>query len=242
MLSFEKWKKLNENLGNSGCLGLGQTKAVANLQSRWDEMGDIPMKSKKPFGDNGMGGLDVKKKPMGDDLGLGGEDDMDQDDQEHDMDGDDMSDENGDDMDDMDSDGEEGDGDSDDHLNGDEEGGEDAPLDIDPSLNKKKKPMAPPMDPSMGMGQPGMMKKRMKKESTKMSKTEREFWASLQDQAGGTSFVKNEDGDFVPVQEDAVFTPEEPNKEIQEPKAGELGFAPLGRIGGNFSEWAKKFK
>ena len=101
-----------------------------------------------------------------------------------------------------------------------------------------------------GCAKCGMSSKKSKK-CCKMTKEEREFNDSLRDQLGisgnGTvKFEKDEYGYWIPVKEEVLLpVPEDTNEqENEEPQAGEVGFAPQGRIGGvvgrNFSEWTAR--
>jgi len=70
MLSYKKWKKLNENVaGGSFTLGLNQRQKISELQSRWDEMGvsmpPMKMQSKKSKKMGSMGGSMDDAGPMG---------------------------------------------------------------------------------------------------------------------------------------------------------------------------------
>ena len=234
MISYKEWKQINENLGYSFPIGTGTTQKIGELQNRWNEMGMMPTpKLGDDMGGDDMGGDDMgmgmmpkkKKKPlapMGDELGSG-EGDVEPGDT---ADLDDMGDE---DMDDeLDSD-DEGDDMGDEDM-GDEEGGEEEGMD-EPMDKPMGKPMMKKKPPMSAM----MMKKKMKKE-------DREFFNNLKKQAGGTYFQLDEEGKWVPVTEDAVIAPTDPNKDIAEPQAGEVGFAPTGRLGSNFNEWAAKYK
>jgi hypothetical protein len=326
MLSYKKWKKLNESVaGGSYTLGLSQRQKIADLQSRWDEMGVSmpPMKqskkSKKMFGDPMGGGDDMggdaggpppmlKKKgkkppfPAPDeepDVGPEGDDELDAD--MGDMGGDDEApDEEGPPEDDADigaadelGDDEEGDDldaeDDDDDapgVGGPEGGPTAGPGDHEPAPKKKggsfidktqqvadgakmmhkgakkmikgmreaceKCNMAKKkMDAGCGhgedeedMGDEKPLFSKKSKKAHKMTKEEVEFFKSLQAQTGGIRFEKDEFGAWSPVKEDAVLPPSDPNDglEADEPKPGEVGFAPQGRVGGSFTEWAAKFK
>ena len=85
---------------------------------------------------------------------------------------------------------------------------------------------------------------KCKKSKKLMTKEEYEFWQSLQSQTGTTKFVKDEEGQWVAV-EDAVIAPSDPNKDIvaSEPSPGEVGYAPSGRVGalGTYAEWSQKY-
>jgi hypothetical protein len=278
MLSYKKWKQLNENIGGTYTLGLGQPNKVADLHKRWDEVG-LPMRSKKKLLDMpppddeeedlggppiGKGLLGKKKKPLGPppDEEMAPED-------EEDIDDEDMDDE-------------------DPALDMDDE--ED--LEDEEDLDDEEPPMEPPMDdeeedmplPPLKKSKGGMkgivgktrtvadgakmmhkgaqkMIKGMKeakgcdcgkcKECKKMAKKcmtkeEVEFFRSLRAQTGTTRFVRDKDGDFVAVKEDAIIPPSDPNAGLNddEPGPGEVGYAPQGRMGsiGSYAEWSKKHK
>lgn len=261
MLSFDKWKKLNENMGAS-CLGLKQPQTVAKLQSRWDEMGAIPMAKKKMFGDAPMPTKKPLGKPtpdmgdemspdMGDDSGNGDEmgdemgDEHEEGDEDH-LDGDEDGDNMGDDGEHQD--GEDGDMGGEGSEDGGDMGGEMGDLggDLGGEDMGAKPPMKKPLMKNKNIPNmaPQMMKKGMKKESAE-TQEERDFWASLQKQAGATYFVRDETGDFV-ASEDAVIPPSDPNFNITEPEPtpGNVGYAPSGKVGtlGTFAEWSSKYK
>ncbi len=297
MLSYKKWKQINENIGGTFTLGFGQPNRVADLHSRWDEGGYPMKKSKKMLGDvpeddspmggppmgGGPGGppmLKKKKKPMpipkdlgpspedeDEDLDDMGDDDMgDEDSPDDDVDDADMGDESPD-EDDVDSDV---DGDVED--DGEDMGGED---DIPTPPIMKKPPMkgggfvgktkavadgakmmhkgAQKMVKGMKESKEGCDCKCKKCKcgdhckgcSKMMTKEEAEFYRSLYAQTGGTRFMRDEDGDFVAVQEDAIIPPSDPNAGLSdEPTAGEVGYAPQGRIGaiGSYAEWSNRHK
>jgi hypothetical protein len=253
MLSYKTWRELNEN--TSFTLGLGSVPKVGQLRSEAGFMGDM---GGGDMGGSDMGGGDMpklpmkkKKKPMP--MGDKGDDqdfDPDSDVEEHpddDMDGD--GDEEGHDHDDMgdDSDDMGGGGDEEGHDH-DDMGDDSDDMGGGGDMGKpsfKKKPPVPDMQPSM-------MKKGMCKHCMKYMKKEAsdEFLDSLRRQAGSSKFAVDEAGDWQPVTEDALIPPSDPNQAVvdqstsNEPKAGEIGYAPQGRVGsiGSFSEWATKYK
>lgn len=281
MLSYEKWKKLNENFGFA--IGVGKLNKIGELQSRWDEMGMLPMKKKGKMlgGDDGpdmgpegskIGGDEAPpfakkgKKSFGKP-----EDDADDLGDEEDSGDEDMGDEDMGDEEDHDHVGDEGDEDMGDM--GDMGGGDEAEGLPTPPLKKGKgildKTRAVADGAKMMHKGASKMVKGMKGEAAvedhvdddeempvkkgcaskkcsmpkkKMTKEQYEFLQSLQSQTGACKFEKNEYGNWVPVQEDAIIPPSDPNEAIQddEPAAGEVGFAPQGRVGSNFSEWASK--
>jgi len=90
---------------------------------------------------------------------------------------------------------------------------------------KKKMAMGPPPKVSL-------QKKNQKKNQKKMTKEEVEFLNSLKQQTGATKFALGDYGFWMPVQEDALIAPTDPNAGVVvEPKPGDVGYAPQGRIG-----------
>jgi hypothetical protein len=262
MISYKTWKILQENLGYTN-LGVKSANIVGSVNEAPGLFG-MMKKAKKPMPgeDPGMapdmGGADATDD---DDMG-GDEEDHDHDDMGDDEDGEDH-DEDGDEEDhDHDEDGE-------DHDDmGDEGDGEEGPP---PPMDKKKKP--PFGGGDMGAKPPMMMKKegkdavdeKDKKQNSangadmlkykqkgkcskcnmmaKEEKEENSFLAKLRDMTGGTKFAKDEEGYWVPVDEDTLIAPEDTNKSANtEPAPGEVGYAPTQKIGGpgSFNEWATK--
>jgi hypothetical protein len=303
-ISYKEWKQLNESMGHTTTLGIRKPQTIGELQSRWNEMGMMPMKSKKmsPFGGGGdeeMGDEEApqfppkKKKKKGlpppppeddmddmDDL-EGDEDDLEGDEDDLEGDKDDLEGDEDDlegDEDDLEGDEDDLEGDEDDlegdedDLEGDEDdlgnlGGDDLGGDdlggMPPSPNPKdkhlKKGAAAALKAASHMIR-GMKEdvhpegcrcedcKKCCKKSKKMTKEQREefdFVNSLKSQCGTTFFDINKDGTF---KEDAVFTPYDPNAGLEnqdEPEAGEPGFAPQQRVGGelgSMAEWTKKYR
>lgn len=292
MLSFKKWKKLNENL----CipLGVGQPNKIADLHSKWDESGfggktyhphgkKCGTCSKGMFGDEGPEGegegpggpppKGKKKPPMpapdeDNDLGgapdddLGGKgpvDDVPPPDDEEGLEGPEGEGPEGEGPEG--EEGLEGPGPGDEGPAGEEGGDLPAPPVKGPAgkrsiINRTKdvadgaKMMhkgAQKMVKGMKEGCKGKktMDSCQDKKMTKMTKEEAEFFKSLQAQTGAVKFAKDEDGDWVAVHEDAVIPPSDPNAEItqdDEAQPGEVGYAPQGRLGSNFSEWAEKYQ
>jgi hypothetical protein len=268
MISYKKWKQLNENIGMSYTLGLAQPNKVGQLQSRWDELASMPSmpsikKSKKMMGDVGEDmppmkkGKFGKKPPLGptaDDLGSSDGDaeagdvgDLDMGDEDHPHDEEDEDhphDEEGEDLDHDDAAPDMGDDEGD---MGDEEGAEETPP---PMLPKKKGGF---LDKAKGVADGAkMMSKGASKmvkamKESKMTKEQKEFLNSLKSQTGGTFFKQDDDGSWS-VQEDALIPPTDANAEVtqsdEEPVPGEVGYAPQGRVGsvGSFQEWSKKYK
>ncbi len=66
-----------------------------------------------------------------------------------------------------------------------------------------------------------------------MTKEEVDFLSSLQRQTGATKFAIGDSGFWMPVQEDALIPPTDPNANVvnNEPQPGEVGYAPQGRLG-----------
>lgn len=299
-ISYKEWKQLNESMGHTTPLSIRKPTTIGELQSRWTEMGMMPMKSKKmSMGMDDMGGDDMggmppmgkKKKKKGPpmpppDMGGGEEeDDLDADADLGDIEGDEEDIEG--DEDDLDADADMGDlgdeegdeedleGDEDD-LDGDEdELGDDMGDELE-DMGDEGLPEPPPMPPKKGKGKPAMhgaammlkgashmvkgMKesagcgpdctcKKCKKAKSKITKEEADFIDSLKDQCGSAFFDINDDGTF---KEDALFTPYNPNAELEaeeteEPKPGDVGFAPQQKLGngnelGSMAEWTKKYR
>jgi len=98
-----------------------------------------------------------------------------------------------------------------------EEDGEEEEQDDDPDITKK----------------PMLMKKNMKKAMKKMKKEDQEWWASVHDMVLSDPENKSWDG-FTRIEEDSLIAPTDPNASLnasEEPTAGEVGYAPQGRIG-----------
>lgn len=75
-----------------------------------------------------------------------------------------------------------------------------------------------------------------------MTKEQREFNDSLKRQAGALKFQQDEYGYWVPVKED-VLIQNKAQEETNEPRPGEVGFAPaskIGLVGSNFQEWRNR--
>ncbi len=260
MLSYKEWRDLNENIGGSITIGLGQQKKVGEIMSRWDEMGLMkpmmkPMRAKKMFGDDGdagagMGGPPMpmmkKKKPMPrpDMDDTGDEDNLDHDEDDIDHDEDDLDhDEN-----DLDNDEDQDTDDDQDQDDDTDMGGEDnddisgdVPQDMPPPKKKGLMDKTKSLVDGAKMMHKGASK--MKKSMKEMTREE-EILASIRSQAGSSKFVRDEDGDFIAVKEDAIIPPSDPNADItteQEPGPGELGYSPVTRIG-SFTEWSSKYK
>ena len=87
-------------------------------------------------------------------------------------------------------------------------------------------------------GELGMMKKKMKKAMKKnakkgMKKEEADWWNSVYHMMSANPDQKFSDG-FTTVSEESLLPPQhDPNEELDanQPKPGELGFAPVGRVG-----------
>jgi hypothetical protein len=91
----------------------------------------------------------------------------------------------------------------------------------------------------------GKMWSKKSKKSRKMTKEETEFFRSLQSQTGSCKFALDETGAWSPVTEDSIIPPSDPNANIiddDEAGPGQPGYAPQGRVGGSFSEWAAKYQ
>jgi len=288
MLSYKKWKKLNESLlGAPLTLGIKSPASVGNLHSEMGGMEDMG-----GMGNGGVGAMlrhkKKKRPPMGNGEDFGDEEDIDMDDEE-------LEDDEDIDIDDDELEDDEEFEDEEDEF-GDEEDEED-----DGFPRKKKPMMAPPMGNGMGeqkcpptddddeedeeevvvddddeveddeeeiefqkkkmgskayqkkmksaayqkkngkkkkMGGMGMgmphaklQKKNQKKNQKKMTKEEVEFLNSLKQQTGATKFAIGESGFWMPVKEDALIAPTDPNAGVIEPGPGEVGYAPQGRIG-----------
>lgn len=298
--SYKSWKKLNENVGGGAyALGVSQPSKIADLHSRWDEMGlsmpPMKMKSKKMFGDDDMGSLPVKKgkkppfpTPEGDEATDGPSDDLDADleddapigdeepedapeDEAPDSPEDDLGavdDEATDDEapdDEAPDDKEAPEDDLEDDMGDEEVPGVGGPDDEAPMPAKKKgsfidktkavadgaklmhkgaKKMIKGMKENTDCGKCKMSKKKMSACTHNLTKEEAEFLRSLQAQTGGIRFEKNDMGGWCAVKEDAIIPPTDPNANLQEeePGPGEVGYAPQGRVGGSFSEWATKYQ
>jgi hypothetical protein len=82
----------------------------------------------------------------------------------------------------------------------------------------------------------------MSKKCCKMTKEEKEFNDSLMRQTGALKFEKDELGFWIPVKEDVLIQPQikEQPQVKEEPLPGEVGFAPQGKVGSSFTEWASR--
>lgn len=126
----------------------------------------------------------------------------------------------------------------------DEEDLEEPEDEVDPTLDdadaddvessEDEAPEAPeaPM-PMISKKKPMFQKKGMKKEDA-------EFMNSMKSH-GGMFWKVDEYGNWI-AREDAVIPPSDPNTNLQEPVAGEVGFAPQQKLGTNFTESKKPEK
>jgi len=210
-----------------------------------------------------MGDEDHDMDDMGDE---DGDEDHDMDDMgDEDGDEDDMGDEDGDeDMDDEDGDEDMDDEDGDEDMGGGDMGGGDMSGDMGggdmsgdmggPPKKKFGMPMGKPPMSKSPMGKPPMKMSYMKKESkdtvnarnkkkkccstcSKMKTEDNEFLANLRSMTGGTKFAIDDEGYWVPIDEDALIAPDQTDNE---PRPGEIGYAPVQKVATNFQEWATK--
>ncbi|MFI5343967.1 MAG: hypothetical protein ACHQUC_07085 [Chlamydiales bacterium] len=243
MLSYEKWKTLNESfnvtLGLAAPLSLGiRSSTGATFEQLLDERRKM---KKKMLGDR----LDVRRDDDDEDETGDGEmvEPTSIKDRLKDDDGDDHGDEHGDDdedMDDMDHDHDEDDMDHDhDHDHDDDDMGKNRLLS---KVQMMKKKMKSKMKKKMCSGSKPKMKKKMAAEQAQEEPVlEDDFLKSLTNMMNGGEAVRYWDG--MPKNEDALFPAVDPNASLEksepsqagsEPKAGEVGYAPQGRVGQNW--------
>lgn len=263
MISYKTWKLLQENLGHTN-LGIKPANVIGTVNEAPGLFGMMKKKDKPAVPDMGGDGSTGEEDHEDDDMG--GED--------HDHEDDDMDGEEGGGDDDMggdeeDHDHEDGDDMGDEDDMGDDMGGENGP----PMKKKKPMPpmgdmgaKAPMMMKKEGKdavdekdkkqnssNKVDMLKYKQKGKSSKCSKCDmmakeekegNEFLSKLRDMTGGTKFAKDDEGFWVPVDEDTLLSPEDTNHKASEPAAGEVGYAPTQKLGmtgsqaGSFTEWA----
>jgi hypothetical protein len=265
MISYKTWKLLQENMGQTNLgvkspniIGITESPLFGMMKKKKgfpgaEEGPPAPdMGGADATDDEDMGDDDHDHDDDGEDMGdeEGGDEDMDHDDDEeghdHDDDGEDMGDDEG---------GDEESGDM-----GDMGGDMGAP-----PMKKKKPPMDMGAKPPMMMR--SYMKKeskdavdeKSKKQNSandadmlkmkekggkkccsncnKMQKEDNEFLSKLRSMTGGTKFAVDDEGYWVPMDEDALIAPD--NNNSSEPGPGEVGYAPAQKVGSNFQEWAK---
>lgn len=268
-------RRINESLlGQTLTLGMSNPRKLGDEEL--DEMGmkmSMPMmmkKMKKPMPPMMGGEEDMEMDPS-----MGGEEDMEMDDEEVDIEDDDDVDDD-DDMDDDDDVDVDVDVEDDEeampmpmkgkgimgkakelaagagmmhkgikmmHKGMKEESEEDDPL-VQEMCSKCKKMHKMYMTKKMGKKKMSMKPGYMKEESKQDNSS---FLESLKRSYGRSHFDLNPDGSF---KEEALLPPNDPNDGLEvsdEPAPGEVGYAPTGRIGGNFdsegyTEWAEKYK
>jgi len=264
MISYKTWKLLQENMGHTN-LGVKSPNVLGITESPL--FGMMKKKKGFPGAEEGppapdMGGADATD---GEDLDAHADDDEEMGDEEGgDEEGlgdEEMGDEEG--GDDMGG----GDEEMGDEEGGDDMGGGDMGGDMGgPPMKKKKPPMD--MGAKSPMMMRSYMKKeskdvvdeKSKKQNSangadmlkmkekggkkccsacsKMQKEDNEFLSKLRSMTGGTKFAADDEGYWVPIDEDALIAPDKTNN--NEPGPGEVGYAPTQKVGSNFQEWASK--
>jgi hypothetical protein len=213
MRTYKSWKQLNENFGGPIPIGLGRPSVVGGVMGSQEasmELDEAKKKKKKK-----MLGDEMPRKPL-----EGPEDELERkpgDEEEEEL----LDRKHGDEEEEEEEEKELGDEEELERKPGDEELSDELPAKKDLMMSKKK------------------CNKSAKKSKKKMTKEEQDWYDSVTHQINSDPNRKYWDG-FKQLEEDALIPPADPNAAVtepHEPRPGEVGYAPVPRLGGWFANY-----